>query len=126
IALSSVTYTIIGVTPPGFTGVDLERTDIWIPLGESPIGMGPAMAMLGQRAQYAGLLARLSPRASDAALETRLTTIVRRANVGSDDADSLEHVVTGSILDARGPAKEQYEVAIAERLGGVAIIVLLI
>ena len=126
IALSSVTFTIIGVTPPGFAGVDLERTDIWIPLGKSPIGMDGVEAMAGQRAQYAGLLARLSPRASDAALETRATTIIRRADAGVEDADSSEHVVTGSIIEARGPGKEQYEVAIGERLAGVAIIVLVI
>jgi predicted permease len=125
IALSSEVFTIVGVTPPGFSGVDLERTDIWIPLGKSPIGMDGVVASRG-RAQFAGLLARVSPRISDASLETRATTIIRRANAGKEDADSLERVVTGSIIEARGPGRPKNDVAIAERLGGVAIIVLLI
>jgi predicted permease len=124
--LSGVTFTVVGVTPPGFTGIDLERTDVWIPLGKSPIGMGRFPMRRNETGPRFGMLARLSPRTSDEAVETRATTIVRRDDAGNANADSLKRVVTGSIILARGPGNPQKEIAIAQRLGGVAIIVLLI
>ncbi len=124
--LSGESFTIIGVTPPGFAGVDLERTDIWIPLGQSPIGMSGVVAMAGRRPQFFALLARVTPRVSDAAIEARATGIIRRADQVDADADSTARVVSGSIIQARGPGKVEKEVAIAERMGGVAAIVLLI
>lgn len=33
LALGSERYEIIGITPPGFTGVELTRADFWLPLG---------------------------------------------------------------------------------------------
>jgi predicted permease len=124
--LSGVTFTIVGVTPPGFTGIDLERTDIWIPLGVSPIGTGRNPMRRNETGPRFGVLARIAPRTSDEAVEARATAIVRRAIAGNANADSLKRVVTGSIILARGPGNPQKEIAMAQRLGGVAIIVLLI
>lgn len=33
LALGSESYEVIGITPPGFTGVELTRSDFWLPLG---------------------------------------------------------------------------------------------
>jgi predicted permease len=123
--LKGLPFTIIGVAPPRFDGIDLERTSAWIPLGDSPLGM-PAAVMFaaGNRPSF-GVLARLHRGATDAPLETRATTIVRRREAGRGE-DSLASVQAGSIITARGPGKERKEISIANRLGGVAAIVLLI
>ena len=136
LALDGLDHTIIGVASPGFTGIDLERTDIWIPLGKQPIGTTAAIWPKGYGPTF-GVLARLGSSATDASLEAAATSITRQFDAqeasirrqigfGSTSFDSLERVVTGSIVEARGPGREREEVSVATRLGGVAIIVLLI
>ena len=134
--LESVGFTIIGVASPGFAGVDLERTDVWVPLGEKPIGFDQLMWPMGSGPTF-GVLARLRDSNDDASLQAAATSIARQFDAraagirrqggfGRPTFDSLERVVTGPIVEARGPGRERKEVSIATRLGGVAIIVLLI
>jgi predicted permease len=126
VKLSDVAFTIIGVAQRGFAGIDLARTDAWVPLSRAPVGFPDFMTPRGVRPTFAGLVVRLASGATDAALETRTTTIIRRLNAGDRDADSTEHAVTGSIIEARGPGQESPEVRLSVRLGAVAIAVLLI
>ena len=136
LALDGVDHTIIGVASPGFTGVDLERIDVWVPLGEKPIGRDDATWPLGYGPTFE-VLARLRAPATDAALESAATSIARQSDAratstrrrigfGAQRFDSLERVVTGSVIEARGPGRDREEISVATRLGGVAIIVLLI
>jgi predicted permease len=124
--LSGVAFTIIGVAQAGFAGVDLSRTDAWVALSRSPVGLPDFIAMRGARPQYYGVVMRVSPGASDAALESRATAIIRRIDAAEDDADSTERAITSSIIEARGPRKISQEVALSIRLAGVAVAVLLI
>ncbi|HSQ31383.1 MAG TPA: ABC transporter permease [Gemmatimonadaceae bacterium] len=135
--LDGVAFTIIGVASAGFTGVDLERTDVWVPLGQRPIGMDDRMSWPAGGGPTYQVVARLADSRSDASLEAVATSIMRQFDAqaaairrqvgfGRPDFDSLERVATGPIVEARGPGRERKEVSIATRLGGVAIIVLLI
>jgi predicted permease len=124
-------YTIIGVTPPGFTGPDLDAVDVWLPLATLP------RPLLGKQPWYMSwrsgndlrVIARVSPGTTDRWLSTVGTTVFRRgelANV-SRGPDSSATVLPGPLLESLGPSiKPAPEVAIAERLVGVTIIVLLI
>lgn len=134
--LDGIAHTIIGVASPGFGGVDLERTDVWVPLGEKPIGMDGISWPMGYGPTF-GVLARLGSSATDASLEAAATSIARqfdarsastrrRVGFGPSSFDSLERVVTGSVVEARGPGHEREEISVATRLGVVAIVVLLI
>jgi predicted permease len=131
IAVARQRYTIIGVTPPGFTGPDLDAVDVWVPLATLP------RPLLGKQPWYLSwrsgndlrVLARVSPGTADRWLSTVGTMVFRRgelANV-SRGPDSSATVLPGPLLESLGPSiKPAPEVAIAERLVGVTIIVLLI
>lgn len=124
--LTGVKYTIIGIGQPGFRGVDLQSTDIWVPLGNSPIGMtGGKMRRAGPARDFS-VVVRLSRGANDDALASRATTIIRRSNSQFPGYDSLATVELGSIIEARGPGAKSKEINIASRLGGVAVLVLII
>jgi predicted permease len=127
LVLTGVKYTIIGIAQPGFRGVDLQTTDIWVPLGNSPIGRsGGGMWAMGPP-RYFSVLVRVSHGASDDVLAARATTTIRRSNSQfAADYDSLATVQLGSIIEARGPGVESKEINIASRLGGVAVLVLII
>jgi predicted permease len=117
-------YTVIGVTPARFTGVELDATDVWVPLGSIMPG--------GQTAWYRNpnvnglqIIGRLPAGASEGELEQRLTAVLRGPNIGwSQESTTVARL--GSIVKANGPGKIAAEVQVATRLGGVAVIVLLI
>ena len=68
----------------------------------------------------------MRPGARDAALETRATTLLRQLETRGRDADALRRVITGSVIVAQGPDSKEKDMTIADRLGAVAVIVLLI
>ena len=123
-------YTIIGVLPPGFTGVDLDPVDIWLPLATYPaqaIGGKPWYAYWRSGSQLR-VLARAAPNTVDEWLASVATAAFRRGEIANVETDpDTATVLSGPILAARGPSiKPRMEVAITTRLVGVAIIVLLI
>jgi predicted permease len=76
-------------------------------------------------------VARLEPGVSDVVLNQRETAAMRALSQQRNGiyADTLLQVTTGSIIGVRGPGdypERNQEVSIAVRLGGVAVIVLLI
>ena len=123
-------HTIIGITPPGFTGPDLDAVDVWLPYGSYD---GPGGAEAGHPPWYEGrnlfaflALARLSPAADARTFEARATAQLRPTFGERPWRDTLVSVATGPLIAARGPERQDHEVAISARLGGVAIVVLLI
>jgi putative ABC transport system permease protein len=63
LTLDRVTFTIVGVTPPGFFGADVGRTfDVAVPLGDEPLIHGPD-SWLSPRSYATPLtfMARLKP-----------------------------------------------------------------
>jgi putative ABC transport system permease protein len=129
IQLDATKYTVIGVAPPSFTGVDLEPADAWIPFAsqpqpawlEQPVWESPRM-------QIFRAFGRLAPRVDVSAFEQRATLMLRNLNRQPDarNRDTLTNVFAGSIIVARGPRKPDQENIISTRLSGVALIVFLI
>ena len=40
VTVASRQYRVIGVTEPGFTGIDLDPVDVWLPFGDANLGSG--------------------------------------------------------------------------------------
>jgi len=122
-------YTIIGVLPPEFTGLDLQESDVWLPLSSIPPQPwidGPwweSDNMWSFRA-----VKRSTSRDSEREFEPRATIELRASNrqLNGEDADTLVQVYTGSIIEARGPGQPGQDLIISTRLAGVALIVLAI
>jgi predicted permease len=117
-------YTIIGVAPPAFTGIDLDAAEIWRPIGSGlPLGKNP-----WYRSPFINgfqVVMRLSARSREGEIVQRATNGLRRPGLGYEK-DSNTIAMVGSIVAARGPGKLDSSVQVATRLGGVAIIVLIV
>jgi predicted permease len=124
IAIGKNDYTVIGVLDPAFRGLDLEPSDVWIPMAAAP-EPGPWWTRTWNTVLFRAV-ERGGPPA--AAFEERATALVRAFNRDATPArpDTLMRVYTGSIIEARGPAEPGQELVITTRLAGVAAIVLLI
>lgn len=125
IVLDREPYTVIGVVKPEFTGVDLDATDVWTPVA-TITGYESGPWWMGRNVNGFQILMRPADRVSDETIESRVNTVMRRKDLVSRWGDTASVSRVGSIIRARGPGKRLQEVEIATRLGGVAIIVLLI
>lgn len=128
LTLGTDKFTIIGVTPPGFRGVDLDVTDAWMPVATE---LGPGVNWRGpwwknENINGFQVVLRPLPSARLRELPQRVTAALRQPDVGGWRLDSTAVAAFGSINAARGPGKASAEMQVATRLAGVAVIVLLI
>jgi putative ABC transport system permease protein len=130
IVLNKRQLTIIGVAPREFRGADLDATDVWVPLGmlsqlspEGQQGSGPPWYRLQWLFGFQ-IIARPLP-GNAGRLEAAATVAAHRAFAEAREGNQLR-ILTGPIVQARGPGESDQEASIAIRLGGVALIVLLI
>jgi predicted permease len=124
-------YTIIGILPSGFTGIDLDPVDVWLPLSSYPsprLGDFPWYAHWRSGFQLR-VLARVRADATNEWISAAATTAYRngeRTGV-SRGPDTSATVLAGPLLAALGPSiTPRTEVAITTRLAGVVVVVLLI
>jgi predicted permease len=119
--------TIIGIAPPQFNGTELDATEIWVPIATFFSAPTPGRAFWWQDPNVNGfqLMVRLHAAAREAELIQRTTAALR--TFGTRRAlDTTTAAEFGSIIAARGPGTLAAAMQVATRLGGVAIIVLVI
>ncbi len=126
-------YVVIGVAPKGFSGLELNKAELFLPLGaySAPPDRGRPWYKSLLRSSFR-VVAR-APHGDDRQLAA-VTTIVDR-RFASDmrgqmppgtKPDTSTTIVTGPIIAALGPGTNPKEYAISLRLAGVAAIVLMI
>jgi predicted permease len=127
IRIADRTYSVVGVAPRGFTGIDLDRADLWLPLGALP-----PPPFWGSRPWYLGgfHVLRVIARVPSSTAEQRMTAIAtvayRHEQQSTGFRDTTSTVITGPIIAALGPSDRKQEVSISLRLAGVSLILLLI
>jgi putative ABC transport system permease protein len=126
-------YTVVGVLPPEFTGLDLQSFDAWIPLAAIPARHWIVRSARGRDWWKGGNpwsfeIIRRAPDGGNAeAFVQRATMGAREGNrrAWGADADTLMRVITAPLV-GKGPGELGQDMKVAARLGGVAAIVLLI
>lgn len=126
--LGTIRYQIVGVAPRGFTGVDLDDVELWIPLGAMP------MPHYSEKPWYqirsTGLLhaiARVPSGIDLRPFDARLTAAYRPGAVAYGyRQDTIAVISTGSILSALGPMEPDRAVLLSTRLAVVSMLVLVI
>jgi predicted permease len=119
-------YTIIGVTPKGFTGVDLQPVDFFAPfMVRQELAWGHTNWVESCCYFMLSAIVRLERDAAVEAVEAEATTRHRAAWSDAPFYDADARIVIAPLLEARGPNAPS-EVAVARWLLGVAAVVLLI
>jgi predicted permease len=131
IAVKGKPYEVIGVAPRGFRGVDLTRSDIWLPL--FAYGDGGEHRQWWEGSYNLSFVVRLSAARSEAQVAQELTSLrlladVEQARGFSGDAASRVKqlpVLLGSVTGALGDdGKRMPEATVSLWLVGVALILL--
>ncbi|HEX6534348.1 MAG TPA: ABC transporter permease, partial [Gemmatimonadaceae bacterium] len=121
-------YVIVGVAPKGFTGVDLRRIDVWLPL--RPVAartMGTVWAT-SPGMNWLRVVARLAPGVAAQTAEAEATLLHRQGRaeqIGRGRYDPAVRVVATPLIAARGPLASR-ESKVATWLAGISLLVLLI
>ncbi len=124
-------YTIVGIAPRDFTGVDLQRVDVWLPLHTALSQMlgGPTWERrtTSRNTYWLYVVARVAPGVGPEAAAAEATTLYRggRADEPEDNPFRSAQVLAAPLIAGRGPLAAA-ETSVAKWLAGVSLIVLLI
>src|SRR6266566_4092906 len=121
---SNGVYTVIGVAPRGFTGVELSRVDVWLPISTADPELFGGKHLTSRSSYWLRIVGRLRTGATIAETEAEATGVYRHAN--ADEPGGAQAVVSlGPIQQARGPEISQ-DAKVSVWLTAVSAIVLLI
>ncbi len=124
IAVGDETYTIIGVAPEAFTGVDLKPVDLWLPLSITSARVVNDFTK-SWNAQWLQVIVRLKPGATDEQATADASAARRRFYDGQDKDDADTRLFVASVM-ATHEGRASTESAVARWLLGVSVVVLLI
>ena len=119
-------YTVIGVAPAGFRGVDLDVEDIWLPASTyvSWIDRKPNAQYAAAFRASVNVLTRTVSAADARAFEVIAAASLKQTGL---DKDTTAKVELGSVMEAVARSKSgDAGIGIAARIAGVTLIVLLI
>jgi predicted permease len=126
VKLGDRSVTIVGVAPAGFTGIDLNAGDVWLPLNMFPPPARNGKTWYQGTGNYLSVIARIDAPADRAQLVTAGATALRQTLDSRDPRDSMTTILTGPINEVAGPSNRSRETSLAQRLAGVTLLVLLI
>ncbi len=124
VTIGSTLYTVIGVAPRGFTGVDLDHVDLWTP-ATTPTGASAGHWLPFAHSSGPRIIGRLKPGVAFADADADATAAHRRTYDGPEPVYADARISVGAItLDESGV--ESIESRISRWLVGLSAIVLLV
>ena len=124
-SVGGAVYTIIGVAPQGFTGVELERRDAWVPISLTYWGPGGDWATTWS-SSWLQIVGRLKPGVNATDAGHRATLAYQRAYDGPANHTMRSATISVAPLRYNSRAKETTEARVSRWLVAVAAIMLLI
>jgi predicted permease len=120
-------FTIVGVTPRGFTGVELEPQDLWLPIRATTYAMGDEHWVESPGNVFLRRVVRIAPGVSDRQAEAEATVLYRQAHREDLErfGDVKVRMVAAPIIAGAGPLARK-EASVARWLAAVSLLVLLI
>jgi predicted permease len=128
IDVSGTPYVIAGIAPAGFTGVDLDRVDLWLPLGAGRTFMGLSALDPTSSGYWLSIVAKVRDSASLEVAESQATAAYRDRYRGErrfDETFAKSRAMLGPIVAARGPGASG-DAKVAVWVAAVSLLVLLI
>jgi predicted permease len=127
LTLNEVTYTIVGVTAPGFDGIDPNAAQVWVAAHiAGPAERGVQWRMHSRGGLGLFLVARLRSGVTAPAVQDAATAVLRRLEASAQYGDTTLWALTGPIQLLRGPSTIGRPYVLALIVGAVAVVVLLI
>ena len=127
--IGSHEFTVVGIAPKGFSGIDLNAMDVWVPLSTIANEWVGDSWTTSRRMSWLRPVGRLRAGASPEMTQQELTRIWHDADSVSTPSDQIADVIVGPIQEARGAGAAddvQRNGKVATWLAGVSLLVLLV
>jgi len=125
ITLNGAAHTVVGIAPRGFTGVELGRVDVWIPMSLASQNVTTNWPR-SWTAQWLYIIGRIKRGVSLAAASEDATRTHRMTYDGSPTRLIAKARIAATPLRFTHQGKESTELSVARWLIGVTLVVLLI
>ena len=121
--VSGQPYIVIGIAPPEFTGIDLQRVDAWLPIGAATTMVGPS-ALEHESGTWLSTFARLRNGVAPAVATAEATAAFAAEHAKDSDAKGVR-VEFAPLPVGRGPNVDT-DTKVSLWLGLVSLLVLLV
>jgi len=122
-------YVVTGVAPQGFTGMNLARVDMWLPLRVANSQLWSSAQWVDNRhMNWLRVVARLAPGVPMDAADAQATLLHRQGRneqISGGQYDPKARVIVAPLIEARGPMASP-DSKVAQWLAGISLLVLLI
>lgn len=125
ISIGERVYSVVGVMPNGFRGVEPVTPDVWVPVAVAADDPNVRIGLSDRSTYSLSLVARLGASSTRAAAERQATVAWERTNRGASGSTTPVRVVAAPIALGRGPDAPR-EAKVTIWLAGVSTLVLLI
>ncbi len=126
ISMSGVTAEVVGVAAEGFTGLDLDPVDAWVPAAPAyTLSLGSSSWRRGRNTMSVSTIIRPPRPISDQAIADLISRTLSALPVDANWRNVAYRAEMGPIVRARGPAWHDAGVDVTVRLAGAAILILL-
>ncbi len=123
------TYTVVGVAPKGFTGVELAPVEVWLPFRAAAKEVIPHdVWKTDRRWAWVEAVVKLGPNVGVEAAKSEMAAIHRRGHAesaGDTTYDPEARIVTATLVAGEAP-NAAGETVVSRWLAGVSLIVLVI
>ena len=130
VSFDHVTYEIVGVLPPGFSGPDPSAADVWLPVRHAATASRGETWRRSGSGFYLMPFVRLPSGVTAEAASVAATAALRASRADSPRADRVDTEATlllGPLLLNRGPSADgARDLRLPLVVGGVALVVLLV
>ena len=127
--ISGRAFQVVGVTPRGFVGLDLDPVDVWLPLGVAALGRGaingtpiPWYRMNMMHAMH--VVGRIAPAENDGRAGAQASAAI--ASLNAEISSPVRSIVMRSIVAASDVSGGDAPGQLLGRLAAVAVVILLI
>jgi len=121
-------YTVMGIGPQEFAGVEDENSDVYLPITAALETLIPSRSLAAHDNPYLSVFGRIRSSSSRERVELQTTAVLRAADALTrtpNDKSSVPTVVAAPIVAGLGPdAPREFKITLW--LGGVSVLVLLI
>ncbi|MES2178378.1 MAG: ADOP family duplicated permease [Gemmatimonadota bacterium] len=127
VPVGSGSYQVVGVAPSGFTGIDLQAVDLFLPLRSAANEAIQGDIEQSRNISWIRVIARLAPGVNTSRAESETFARISAA-MASQAGDNSRHdlgVALAPVLNARGPLAT-LDAKISLWLGAVSVILLII
>ena len=126
VVLNDRPFTIVGVAPEGFSGLNLTReSEVWVPAGVAPLLQQPEQpGQVTTEARFGQIVLRMKPGVTEAEAQTEATRLLRGDPTRSHGTEGAKAVVRADVGLSR-ELRARLTTTISLLMGGVALVLLI-